>query len=143
MFRNALLVCATLSLSACGSAYISPDVAAKEDGSVRVVSLTADTITTANKSKYRPKQIPGVFFQNAGGAGSLRGAGALPEPALLQERRPVALETRIPPEVPRGPYEIGVGDVVATIARHYGYAHDDYVSSACAPARSTNLLLAS
>ena len=112
MFRNALLVCATLSLSACGSAYISPDVAAKEDGSVRVVSLTADTITTANKSKYRPKQLPVVFFQNAGGVGSLRGAGALPEPALQQERRPVALETRIPPEVPRTPYEIGVGDVI-------------------------------
>lgn len=112
MFRNALFVFAALALSACGAVYISPDVAAKNDGSVQVVPLNAATIENANSSKYRPKQIPGVFFQNAGGAGSLRGAGALPDPVQEQQRRPIALETRIPPAVPQAPYEIGVGDVV-------------------------------
>ena len=112
MFRNVLMICAALVVSGCGAAYISPDVAAKEDGSVQVVPLSAATISTANRSRYRPKQIPAVFFQNAGGAGSLRGAGALPEPVQEQQRRPVALETRIPPAAPQAPYEIGVGDVV-------------------------------
>lgn len=120
MFRNALFIFASLALSACGSAYISPDVAMKEDGSVRVLALTSETITVANKSSYRPKQLPSVFFQNAGGAGSLRGAGALPEPALQQERRPIALETRIPPSVPNAPYEIGVGDVILLATKSGG-----------------------
>lgn len=112
MFRNALFGFASLALSACGSAYISPDVMVKDDGSVRVLALTSQTIAIANKSSYRPKQLPSVFFQNAGNAGNLRGAGALPEPVIQQERRPVALETRIPPSAPNTPYEIGVGDVI-------------------------------
>ena len=112
MFRYALFIVASLALSGCGSAYISPDVSETSDGKVRVLSLTAESVLAANRSSYRPQQLPSVFFQNAGGAGSMRGAGTLPEPALQQQQRPIALETRIPPAVPRAPYEIGVGDVI-------------------------------
>lgn len=119
MFRTVLLVCAALALSGCGAVYISPSVIAKEDGSVQVVPLTAQTANMANSSRYTPKQIPAVFFQNAGASGALRGAGTAPEAAFEEQRKPV-LELRAPPAVPQIPYQIGVGDVVLLATKSGG-----------------------
>ena len=112
MFRTVLLVCVALALSGCGAVYISPSVIAKEDGSVQVVPLTAQVANAANSSTYNPKEIPAVFFQNAGAGGSLRGTGAIPDPVFDQQQRPRALELRVPPASLETPYQIGVGDVV-------------------------------
>lgn len=120
MFRKTLFTISILTLSACGAAYISPSISEQADGKVRVLPLTSETVLAANQSQYRPKTLPAVFFQNAGGAGAVRGAGPTPEPASLQERRPVALETRIPPAMPNTPYEIGVGDVVLLATKSGG-----------------------
>lgn len=106
--------CLALLLSGCGLAYQSPAVrgGAGEASKVRVVPITSESVMLANQSAYRPLALPGVFSQTAGSAGTLRGAGALPEPAFQAENRPAALETRIPPPADPGPYKIGVGDVV-------------------------------
>lgn len=100
-----------LFLSGCGAAYISPDVNAESE-IVQVVPLTMETVSRANSSPYSPKSLPAVFFQTSGSGDSVTDAVALPEPVVENERRPIALETRIPPSRPSRPYEIGVGDVV-------------------------------
>lgn len=112
MLRSFLLVSCVFILSGCGSAYISPDVAAKDDGSVQIVPLTVSSVSSANAQSYRPKQLPAAFFQTAGSGSGLRGAGALPEAVNTEQRRPGALETRLPPQQPRSSYRIGVGDVL-------------------------------
>ena len=110
-----------LFLSGCGVAYISPSVSEQADGTkVRVVNLNPETVLIANKSNYRPKQLPAVFFQNAGAGGGLRGAGALPQPALEPQSRPATIETRLPPALPDRPYRIGVGDVLVLATRQAG-----------------------
>jgi polysaccharide export outer membrane protein len=108
MFR-AFLLLSVFFVSGCGAIYISPDVEA--DG-VEVVPLTLQTVSTANSSPYTPKTLPSVFFQNAGAGGAIRGAGVVPDPVSELQRRPAALETRIPPSRPVEPYQIGVGDVI-------------------------------
>lgn len=100
-----------LSLSGCGVAYISPDVP-QDDPNIQVIALTSDSIAAANNSSYRPKALPAIFFQNAGGGGALRGSGPAPAASLDAPQRPNALVTNIPPSAPPLPYEIGVGDVV-------------------------------
>ncbi|MFQ1702125.1 polysaccharide biosynthesis/export family protein [Loktanella agnita] len=100
-----------VSLSACGVAYISPQVSAA-DGKVRVIPLTTDSVLVANRNTYTPRQIPNEFFQNAGSGSFLRGTGTTPQPSLSEQQRPATLFTRLPPEINPGPYRIGVGDVV-------------------------------
>lgn len=114
MLKRAIFGAALLALGGCGVAYISPSVkeAVGTDAKVRVVKLTPETVLVANRSTYRPSSLPPVFYANAGTGGGARGVGALPEPAFNPETRPASLQTRIPPEPPRAPYEIGVGDVL-------------------------------
>ncbi|MCK0097155.1 polysaccharide biosynthesis/export family protein [Yoonia sp. F2084L] len=112
-------VIAAVSLTACGVAYVSPQVSAT-DGKVRVVPLSADSVLVANRDTYTPKQIPNAFFQNAGSAGALRSAGAAPPPSLSEQQRPATLAARIPPPVNPGPYRIGVGDVVLLATKSAG-----------------------
>jgi polysaccharide export outer membrane protein len=112
MFRSALLILVSLTLSACGSAYISQDVVASEDGSVQIVPLTQSTAQAANSSPYRPKQIPASFYQVTETPGGIRGNGEPPEPAFNEQQRPSELELRAPPHLSQMPYRIGVGDVV-------------------------------
>lgn len=108
-------------LSGCGAAYISPSVSEQAEGTkVRVVNLTPETVLIANKSNYRPKQLPAVFYQTAGAGGGLRGAGALPQPAFEPQTRPATVETRLPPSIPERPYRIGVGDVLVLATRQAG-----------------------
>ncbi len=109
VFATALLV------SGCGAAYVTPKVKdTLQDGSaVNVVELSRDTIRAANSSSYKPKALPAAFRANAGnGDGLSRGAGALPLPVGREESPRSALEMRLPPETERGPYRIGVGDVL-------------------------------
>ncbi|EBA13986.1 polysaccharide biosynthesis/export family protein [Roseobacter sp. CCS2] len=98
-------------LSACGAAYISPQVKA-DDGKVRIVPLTSESVLIANRDTRTPDQIPDVFFRTAGSPSAMRGAGAAPPPSLTEQRRPATLDTRPPPNTAPGPYRIGVGDVL-------------------------------
>ena len=98
-------------LSACGSAYVAPKVDVRDDN-IDVIRLTPEAVAIANASSYQPRELPAVFFQNAGAGGGMRGIGALPPGATDPQSRPGAAETRLPPAVPPGPYRIGVGDVV-------------------------------
>ena len=103
-----------LSLAGCGVVYQSPTVSSLSNDAtkVRVLPVTAENVLLANRSEYRPQTLPAIFSQTSGGVGSMRGAGALPEPAFEAEYRPAVLETRVPPAVQTRPYRIGVGDVV-------------------------------
>lgn len=132
MLKKCILGAVLFALSGCGAAYISPDVSDPGDGSVQVVMLTPQSVSTANSSKYRPKQIPDVFFQNAGAGGAIRSAGATPEPVFEAQTKPAAIETRLPPAAPEVPYTIGVGDVILLATK----------SSASAVAELSGLLAA-
>ncbi len=107
------------SLIGCGAAYI-PSKVSEAEGKVRIVPLTPQTVLAANRSTYQAKQLPAVFFQNAGGASGARGAGALPAPTLDPQSRPDALALRVPGTPPRGAYQIGVGDVLLLATRSGG-----------------------
>lgn len=98
-------------LVGCSAVYVSPQVDAR-DGKVRVLPVNAETVLVANRTKYTPRQLPAVFFQNAGGAGDLRGGGITPPPSLDEQQRPAAMALRIPPNANPGAYRIGVGDVL-------------------------------
>ena len=104
-----------LALAGCGTAYVSSDV---KEGvvagtKVRVLPVTPESVLVANRSTYRPKDIPAAFYQNAGSGGTaLRGAGAAPPPTTDRVSRPGQLELRLPPRVAQTPYQIGVGDVL-------------------------------
>lgn len=114
MVTRVVALCLAMGVSACGVAYHSPKVQeiAADGSKVRVVPLTPETVLIANRSTYEPQALPAIFNTTAGGTGSLRGAGALPPSANVPERRPAALETRLPPAVTPVPYKIGVGDVI-------------------------------
>ena len=111
---RAAALCMAMGVSACGVAYHSPKVQeiASDGAKVRVVPLTPETVLVANRSTYEPQALPSIFNTTAASTGSLRGAGVLPPTANVPERRPAALETRLPPAVVQGPYKIGVGDVI-------------------------------
>lgn len=111
MYKLSSAIAFVLTLAGCSAIYVSPQVD-ERDGKVRVIPLNAETVLIANRASYNPRQIPAVFFQNAGSGGGVRGAGAPPPASLGPERRPAALATRIPTNVNPGPYRIGVGDVL-------------------------------
>jgi len=119
MFRRMIAVVGLATLAGCGSAYISPKVT-DVDGKVRIVALNNQTVLAANRSTYRPKQIPNVFFQNVGSGGSGRGAGAVPAPTLNPQSPPNALALRVPNDPPRSSYDIGIGDVLLLATRGGG-----------------------
>jgi polysaccharide export outer membrane protein len=112
-------VLAVTALSGCGAAYIAPKVS-ESDANVRVISITADSIAAANAQSYAPKTLPSVFFASAGAGGSLRGAGALPEPTLDSRPNPESIALSVPPAADPGPYRIGTGDVVLIATRSRG-----------------------
>ena len=110
---KAIIVATSLLLAGCGQVYFAPDVSDQlTDANVTIVPLSAQSASSANRSKYRPRSLPAVFFQNAGSGAGLIGAGALPDPVSPQPGRPAGIETRLPPQAPAKPYEIGVGDVL-------------------------------
>ncbi len=92
----------------------------ESDANVRVISITADSIAAANAQSYAPKTLPSVFFASAGAGGSLRGAGALPEPTLDSRPNPESIALSVPPAADPGPYRIGTGDVVLIATRSRG-----------------------
>ena len=119
MLRLPFVASILFFLASCGAVYISPQVDAR-DGKVRVLPLNAETVLVANRATYTPKQLPAEFFQNAGGAGAARGAGATPPPSLDAQQRPGAMALRAPPAVNPGPYRIGVGDVLLLATKSAG-----------------------
>jgi polysaccharide export outer membrane protein len=78
---------------------------------VQVIDLTAETVATANRSPYQPRQLPGAFFQVAGG-GTIAVPELLPSPPLAAETKPASMDIKLPPEVPVARYQIGVDDVI-------------------------------
>jgi polysaccharide export outer membrane protein len=102
-----------LMLSACGIAYNASNVnpvMGSSGAKVRVVPITPESVMVANRSEYRPRQLPAAFYQSSGG--TRRGAALAPEPVVDYSQRPEVLATRLPPEVPEISYTIGVGDVL-------------------------------
>ena len=119
MLKLPLTAALVLFLASCGAVYVSPKVDAR-DGKVRVLPVNAETVLVANRAKYNPKQLPAVFFQNAGGAGSARGSGLAPSASLSEQQRPAAMTLRVPPTANPGPYRIGVGDVLLLATKSGG-----------------------
>jgi len=116
MFKRLIAASTLILLSGCGVAYVSPKVT--DAGSkVRIVPLTSETVLAANRSTYEPKQLPAVFFQTAGGAGGLRGAGPTPSPVSQIQTKPGNLALRVPNTPPNTTYHIGVGDVLLLATR--------------------------
>ena len=109
--KTGLVAALALLLSGCGVAYISPDVR-EDDPNVIVVPMTAQTVAQANFAPYRPRSVPSVFYQSAGGAGGVRGIGAVPEASVDRPSKPQNLPVKLPPSAPDVPYTIGVGDVI-------------------------------
>lgn len=103
-----------LILSGCSTIYRSSSVIpGVEDGTkVRVLPVTAETVLQANRAPFNPRTLPAIFSMTAGTGGGMRGAGSLPEPAVLPEIRPGTLDLSVPPAADPGSYRIGVGDVV-------------------------------
>jgi polysaccharide biosynthesis/export protein len=114
--RHLIAIGFVLVLAGCSTIYRSPNVVAgvNDSTNVRVVAITAETVSQANRSPYTPKTLPAIFSLTAGsGAGRVpRGVGALPEAPSTQEGQPGNLALKVPPAVNPGPYKIGVGDVV-------------------------------
>ncbi len=100
------------TLAGCGVIYhgtgVSPGVT--EQGKVRVLPITPESVLTANHDPYTPRSLPAAFSQTAGTTGGLTSA----PPAAVYERqsRPASVETLLPPPRQPEPYRIGVGDVV-------------------------------
>ncbi len=119
MFKNLIAIVSLTALTSCGVAYISPKVSAADD-KVRIVSLDAQSLLAANRSSYSPKELPAVFFQDAGAPSAGRGAGAVPAPTLSRQSPPATLALRVPNDPPRLSYDIGVGDVLLLATRSGG-----------------------
>ena len=79
-----LILAVALALTGCGSAYQSPIVSG-DDARVRVVPMTAETLLLANRSAFRPQEIPAVFSRTTG-VGQPRGAGAVRTAANARPR---------------------------------------------------------
>ncbi|MEP0940400.1 MAG: polysaccharide biosynthesis/export family protein [Rhizobiaceae bacterium] len=119
MFRRLIAISLLSIVTGCGVAYISP-VVSEDDGKVRIVPLTSDVVSAANRAPYAPKQLPAAFFQNAGGARALSGTSPTPAPVSEIQTRPAELALRVPPTPPRTTYDIGVGDVLLLASRSGG-----------------------
>lgn len=109
--KTLVSIIATISLSGCGAAYVSPQVTALP-GELRVISLTSASVAIANRDAPPPKPIPRAFFQRADAPAIQQTADTTPLPSLVAQERPTALATRLPSVANPGPYQIGVGDVL-------------------------------
>lgn len=114
MIRSLVAVLGLAVLSACGAIYVPSEVRdAGSDVAVRIVPITGESVVIANRSSsFTPRRLPGAFSHTAGTGGGMRGIGAIPETPFEPEQRPRNLEMRLPPDVERSPYVIGVGDVL-------------------------------
>lgn len=119
MLKRLPLLALALWLSGCGAFYISPGIDADSEA-VQVVALSAESVQTANNIPYRPMQVPDAFFRSAGVSGRMNE----PEPAPTPGLRPAMAQTLVaatpPPDLPGGPYRIGIGDVVVLATRTAG-----------------------
>ena len=101
ILKHALVLVMSVLLASCGVIYIAPNVSDQmTDATVTITPLNAQNVAIANRSTYRPRSIPDVFFQNAEGTSGLVGQSS------------GRIVTRLPPPAPQTPYEIGIGDVL-------------------------------
>lgn len=112
---TAAILAGAFLVTGCGVTYISPEVSQQAAGfEVRVLPMTTDTVLFANSAPFSPRSLPQYFFETSGTAvGTGVGLGALPQPPELPgagSRGQIALS--VPPAVPAGPYQIGIGDVI-------------------------------
>ena len=119
MIRTIITGLACLALTGCGAVYSSSSVPRDAPG-VRVLSLTADSVLTANTTPYVPRALPAVFEANAGAGSGLGAPGAVPPAALSRPVRPGPLALDAPPAVRSGSYAIGIGDVLLLATRSDG-----------------------
>lgn len=108
----ALLLGSSLSVLGCGVTYKSPTV--EEDAAgldVQVVPLTASSVQVANRSPYKPLELPAAYYSVAANPG-LRSYGAMPTPSEMDEPKQKATQLRLPPSVSQPRYRIGKGDVL-------------------------------
>ncbi|MGB3687827.1 MAG: polysaccharide biosynthesis/export family protein [Jannaschia helgolandensis] len=119
MIRTMITGLACLALTGCGAVYSSSSVPRDAPG-VRVLSLTADSVLTANSTPYVPRALPAVFEANAGAGSDLGAPGAVPPAALSRPVRPGPLALDAPPAVRSGSYAIGIGDVLLLATRSDG-----------------------
>lgn len=113
--RYLLAVVLCVELTACGTVYRTSSVQQGVQGgtSVRVVTLTPETVIQANQSAYTPKTLPAVFSLTTGSKRTNPYVINLPNPSSPAQERPESISVRLPPMMPKRPYRIGVGDVVA------------------------------
>lgn len=112
-----------LVVAGCGTAYVTPDVSqgVASGARVRVEAMTAQSVLVANASDYRPRTLPAAFDQYvAPGSTTGLGTGALPQPTADRPGARPVLETRLPPDRPITPYEIGIGDVLLLATQSAG-----------------------
>lgn len=112
LHRPALLA-TCFFLSNCGVTYVSPKVE-EESASydVSVIAMTPLTVSKANTSSYRPKQLPAAFSQTASNTAIKRRSVATNSPT----RKLVSL----PPEAKHSTYKVGIGDVILLATRSAG-----------------------
>jgi len=127
MLKSLYIIAAITMITACDTVYRSPAVDAGFDGgtNVRVIKMNAETVVQANRSPYQPRTLPAIFSQTAGLGSTGRGVGALPAPTVGLETPPSAVALRPPPPADRGPYMIGVGDVVLLSTPNSGSTLDE------------------
>lgn len=113
MLRAVTSVLMLVGLIGCDTIYQSPSVNPVRDGEakVRVVPMTAETVIAANRSTYEPQGLPAVFFSSPPVVGTTISGGTVPRP-LEDPGQAGFLETRAPPPLTNGPYQIGIGDVL-------------------------------
>src|SRR6056297_142706 len=95
-FLGIALLGAALVPAGCGITYHSPSVKEAAAGvAVRNVPLTAQSVLVANRSSYTPRNLPGAFYQTAGG-GTMRFGETLPDEPFVPEETPGTLQLRPP-----------------------------------------------
>ncbi len=114
---RALLLSASFALAGCGAIYHPRTVseASREKGApldVRVVEITPETVSTANRSPYRPRSLPAAFSRVVGQPVGEAATPALPTPPTEPAAPPAPTRLVLPPEPPAHPYRIGVADVL-------------------------------
>lgn len=102
------------ALCGCSTLYVPQEVRETALGvDVDVVVMSPQSVSAANiATPYSPRSLPSEFNVTAGTGGGLRTLGTLPDSPAQVEIRPSQPALQPPPSYERGPYVIGIGDVL-------------------------------
>lgn len=104
-----------LCLTACGSIYTSPKVD-KANALVDVIEVDQTSVAVANRSFYRPKQLPVALRTVSGGSVASVAPQAVPDPVTELPEKPLPAQINVPPSFEPEAYRIGVSDVLLLAA---------------------------